>query len=392
MPTRHQKVEGEGAALIRANQNGLEVQPGSALNTQQATVSISWFWLRDHAEDEAGRDPVTMQRRVDTFSIEPNCRGTVVGLDNKDNPTLDIQWEDGVCTTHSRAGLYQVAEHFLATEWSRLAWSEPALPSGITMWADAPPEPAKLAVEDLLNDDDALAAGLATLNGYGYLVLDGDKGSKDTAIRFAQRMGYVRHTIFGGIWDLAADLTEHSDTAYTDIFLGCHTDATYSNDAPGYQYFVCVQPATQGGESLLLDGFAIAAELAESEPHFYRDLASIPVIGRYIEPGVHLEAERPVFRSGPRGVLSQVSFNNYDRAPFLLPSELEPRFYAAYTRFAELANDPKRRIEVSLSEGDILVFNNWRVLHGRNSFVGPRHYVGAYLNHEDIESKKRILA
>jgi len=41
--------------------------------------------------------------------------------------------------------------------------------------------------------------------------------------------------------------------------------------------------------------------------------------------------------------------------------------------------------------GDILIFDNWRAMHGRNSFTGDRHYIGAYLNHEDLESKRRVL-
>jgi alpha-ketoglutarate-dependent taurine dioxygenase len=214
---------------------------------------------------------------------------------------------------------------------------------------------------------------------------------KSSADRFVKRLGYVRHTIFGGMWDLTPDLTEHADTAYTSIFLGPHTDGTYSHDAPGLQFFLCLKAADSGGESLLVDGLAIAAELAESEPDLFVDLASIPVPGRYVEPGVSLRAERPVFRTNARGLLDQVSFNNYDRAPFLLPPDLEQRFYRAYGRFAELANEPNRRAAITLTPGDIMIFDNWRSLHGRNAFTGYRHYFGAYLNHEDLESKRRVL-
>ncbi len=237
-----------------------------------------------------------------------------------------------------------------------------------------------------------LAHGVDQLCRFGYLILRGDETSRERAEAFAARIGYVRHTIFGGMWDLAPDLTDHADTAYTSIYLAPHTDGTYSHDAPGLQFFLCVAPAVEGGESLLVDGFAIAAELAGADPEAYVDLASIPVVGRYVEPGVHLRAERPVFRASPRCLLEQVSFNNYDRAPFLLPPDLEDRFYRAYGRFAELANEPSRRAAVSLTAGDVLIFDNWRALHGRNAFRGYRHYLGAYLNHEDLESKRRVLA
>ena len=356
-----------------------------------AFARFSWLWLRDHAEDDASLDLMTMQRRVDTFNIDPSCWGSVVGHDDDGTDGFEIRWNDGVTTLHSRRTLYSVAEQHLDTDWSQLQSSNPAIPGDITMWTDSSAMPPKADLQGVVDDDNLLAEGLGQLARYGYLVLRGNSPTRRTAEEFAARLGYVRQTIFGGIWDLAPDLSEHSDTAYSDVFLGCHTDSTYSHDAPGFQFFVCLQPAVEGGESLLVDGFAIAAELAESDPSLYRDLASIPVTGRYIEPGVHLQAERPVLRANPRGVLDQVSFNNYDRAPFLLPGDLEARFYQAYQRFAEMAGDPARRIEVQLSQGDVLIFDNWRTLHGRNSFVGHRHYVGAYLNHEDIESKQRTL-
>ncbi len=271
----------------------------------------------------------------------------------------------------------------------------PTIPDDAVLWPDPSVTPGEIDLDAFLDpaSEATLADGVDRLCRYGYLVLRGDEAAdRDRANAFVRRLGYVRHTIFGGMWDLAPGLTDHADSAYTSDRLGPHTDGTYSHDAPGLQFFLCVQAAPEGGESLLVDGFAIAAHLAAAEPDVYSTLASIPVPGRYIEPGVHLRAERPVFRSNPRGVLDQVSFNNYDRAPFLLPPELETNFHAAYRRFASLADDRSRQRAVALSPGDILVFDNWRTLHGRNAFAGPRHYIGAYLNHEDLESKRRVLS
>lgn len=360
---------------------------------------FSWRWLRDHGEDEGSRDPVTLQRRVDTFAIAPDVGATAT----VDESRVVVDWPDGVATVHSHRLLEEVAREFLITDWSQPFDRRPRLPGDVVLWSDPARGPDEVDLGRFLDagggggtggggDDAALAHGVEQLWRYGYLVLRGDDPDPARATAFAQRLGYVRHTIFGGMWDLAPDLTDHADTAYTAIYLGPHTDATYSHDAPGMQFFLCLQPAASGGESILVDGFAVAADLAAGDPEAYTTLASVPVPGRYIEPGVHLRAERPVIRSTARGVVDQVSFNNYDRAPFLLPPELEDRFYRAYGRFAQMANDPSRRATVSLTAGDVLIFDNWRALHGRNAFTGHRHYVGAYLNHEDLESKRRVLA
>ena len=366
---------------------GLQVSvPGFA-----EPAPISWHWLRDHDESPTGQDPDTKQRRVDTFSLGEVPPGRVVG----DEHEVSVTWPDGAASTCSRRLLETVAADYLSTDWSSGPERSPSIPTDVILWPDpaTASETDTVTVEGFLDpsSDDVLAKGVDLLCRHGYLVLKGEVAERERAAAFARRLGYVRHTIFGGMWDLAPDLTDHADTAYTSIYLAPHTDGTYSHDAPGLQFFHCLEAAPEGGESLLVDGFAIAAELRDEDPDAYVTLASVAVPGRYVEPGVHLRAERPVLRSNARNVVDQVSFNNYDRAPFLLPPDLERRFHRAYRRFAELANDPGRRVAVTLTPGDILVFDNWRTLHGRNSFNGYRHYVGAYLNHEDLESTRRVL-
>ena len=45
----------------------------------------------------------------------------------------------------------------------------------------------------------------------------------------------------------------------------------------------------------------------------------------------------------------------------------------------------------SRAPGEAMLFDNWRVMHGRASYQGVATLCGAYLNHEDIESKIRLL-
>lgn len=355
-------------------------------------TTLSWRWLRDHGEDPVSRDPDTLQRRVDTFSIDPAVSGSVAETDSG----FTVTWPDGAVTTHSSAVVSEVLRDFGATDWSRPMPSTYSLPADTVLWSDPTAvAPDEVSLDGFLETDEELARGVDLFSRYGYLVLrsspDSPAPDHARAEAFAQRFGYVRETIFGGVWELSPAMNEHADTAYDSVYLGPHTDGTYSHDAPGAQYFLCTVAAEAGGESLLVDGFAIADELARTDPDAAATLASTAVRGRYIEPGVNLQAERPVFRTDQRGVLQQVSFNNYDRAPFLLPEDREASFYDAYAKFAELANNPDRRAIVTLTPGDVMIFDNWRTMHGRNAFSGFRHYIGAYLNHEDLESKRRVL-
>ena len=56
--------------------------------------------------------------------------------------------------------------------------------------------------------------------------------------------------------------------------------------------------------------------------------------------------------------------------------------------------DKKYLVEFRLSKGDILCFDNRRILHGRTSFnpnSGNRHLQGYYVEREEINSKLNYL-
>jgi trimethyllysine dioxygenase len=103
-------------------------------------------------------------------------------------------------------------------------------------------------------------------------------------------------------------------------------------------------------------------------------------------------SSRPVLRHDHNGELVQVSFNNGDRAPFLLPEDEMVRFYDAIRMFDEIANDPAVQWRHTLAPGEAMLFDNWHVMHGRMAYSGRRKLCGAYLNHEDFESKLRMVS
>ena len=107
--------------------------------------------------------------------------------------------------------------------------------------------------------------------------------------------------------------------------------------------------------------------------------------------GVHLRAEHPVIGLDRNGDFAQIAYNNYDRAPFRLPTSRMTAFYRALKLFNRLINDPANEITMRLAPGTALLFDNWRTLHGRRSYQGFRRLCGAYLNKEDFDSRLRVL-
>ena len=248
--------------------------------------------------------------------------------------------------------------------------------------------PLRIDFELVMNSDEDVHQWLSTVAIYGFALVTGTPSTAAATEGLVRRVGYVRETIFGGFWVFTDDLSK-ADLAYTTTHLSSHTDGTYSHDAPGLQMLHCLNFDGTGGDSTLVDGFKIAEVLRSTQPELFDALSTIAIPGQYIGDGAHLMAARPVFRHDHNGTLVQVSYNNSDRAPFLLPADDMARLYNALRAFDNLANSTAMQWRQVLRPGEALLFDNWRALHGRYAYTGNRTMCGAYLNHEDFESRLR---
>ncbi len=357
-------------------------QAAAAANSLQVVLTdgrvleLPWFWVRDHGHDEDSRDPETLQRRVDTATLDLDLGAGRVEL-APNGSHLTVSWSDGGPDT------------VLDGAWLAALGRDPA---PRTVWSGDLdlPEPADCAT--LMADGQVLAGWLDDLHRLGFGLIDRVPPTEDGAQQIADRLGYARRTIFGDVWELAADVTGHADTAYGTAFIGPHTDSTYNHDAPGYQLFVCAERDGTGGESIVVDGLGLWERLGEADAGAADMLSSVVVPGRYVDEGVDLLAERPAFRLDDQGRFVQVSLNNYDREGFLLPPAQLRSFYEAWQLALELAADESHWIETGLEPGQALLIDNWRVLHARRAYTGRRRFWGCYLNREDLESTARVVS
>ena len=138
------------------------------------------------------------------------------------------------------------------------------------------------------------------------------------------------------------------------------------------------------------DRLKIAETIKKENQPMYELMTKINVKGNYIGDGVYLEAERPIFKLNENNEIVQVSFNNYDRAPFRFEKDLTLKFYEAIKKFDLIANNKDYQWRHILKPGELLIFNNWRILHGRGSFNGVRKMSGCYINKEDFDSSCKL--
>lgn len=245
--------------------------------------------------------------------------------------------------------------------------------------------------------------------------------------------GYPRETIWGTIWDTTGDVNddvEHEgdttddignsaasldlgdtadvegipDTAYTTDALDPHTDCTYLRDPPELQVFLCTHQAELGcgGESTLIDGFRAAEELFRQAPHVYDFFCDTPLAFQSIHNGVNVQTIAPILqRQYGRSVVSagkvaslaanlrSIRYNSYDRGPMShLDSATIAAFYDYFPTLVRVMRSPGLMLQVRLGEGDMVIVDNHRVMHGRNSFHGSaeRRLVGCYAEMTEIDT------
>lgn len=342
--------------------------------------TFSWFWLYDHSEDPSRYNTESRQRKINTFKIDKDIAGTNIELSDGDQ--VVISWNDGSAPGLYSVGLLASAVGIGTDQTKQQLWLAGSLPDQIPT----------VEFEQVISTDDGLREWLDAVATFGFGTVQNMPPDESSAERLARRIGYPRETIFGGVWKLSSELEDHSDTAYSQTFLEPHSDGTYSHDAPGLQMFCCIERTGTGGESTLVDGFAVAEQLRRQDPKAFATLTTTIVPGHYIEAGVHLRAERPAIRLDQHGNVAQISFNNYDRAPMKLPNAEMTEFYRAYGELHKRVNDRDNWLKIRLNSGDALLFDNWRLLHGRMEYTGKRLFIGCYHNREDFESRRRILS
>jgi len=364
----------------RATVRGADIEV--ELNDGQPGRTVPLLWLRDHCPSPQTHHPETRQRLIDTFRIPMELTARAVEVESE-GCVLRIDWaqEDHV-------------SRFPAKFFADLRPDPEVLPLHRRTWdADSiARQLPQVPYTQVMCDDKMLRDFLEYAACYGLCFVEGVPASPEATRALALRVAYIRETIFGGYWDVTANL-EHKDTAYTSAAIAPHTDGTYSLDAPGYQMFHCLAAQCTGGENVLIDGFRIAELMRLNYPEEYRLLTEVAIPGQYVDEGrgIHLIARRPPFRLNQERELVQVSYNNHDRAAFLLTADRLRALYHALNAFADLCADPSLRYVRRLLPGSAVLFDNWRVLHARAAYTGFRRLAGVYLNKEDVESRLRVL-
>lgn len=252
--------------------------------------------------------------------------------------------------------------------------------------------------QEVLHDDKAALAWLTALRRVGIVYLKGAPAEQGQVARLAERIGYLRLTFYGHTWQVQ-DKYNANNVAYTSGRLSLHSDYPALHFAPGVQFLHCITQAVEGGESEVVDGFHMAEQLQREDPEAFRTLCSLPI--DFTDTGTDycdfmLQSKKCIIDVDPEGRAARINYNNATRDSVLdLPLHQVQPFYRALKKFVTVMNRPENVVTYSMQPGDLVTFDNWRLLHGRRSYVSRpdrlRHLEGAYLDWDEVMSRLRIL-
>ena len=337
------------------------------------------FWLRERVNGDKFVDIKTKQRLFDPTQIQENIKINDINL-SKD--FLEVTFNDGAST---KLSIQKLIEEFSNNNFIKLIkkveWDSSLINLNI------------FEFKENLSEKEEMYNALISFYKYGFVIFKNVPIKDNFLINFANSIGSVRRTNFGEFFNVKSK-PNPNDLAYTSLPLAPHTDNPYRNPVPCIQILHCIENNVQGGLSTLVDGFTVTEKLKKDFPKYYKILSEVKVRFQFVDQSVVLEDWAEMIRIDENGEFKQVRFSpRLDFVPLLDLDKLE-LYYNARKKISELYNSDKYRIQFKLSPGDLLMMDNYRLLHGRTAYdsnEGDRFLQGCYIDYDSTDGKLKHL-
>ena len=337
------------------------------------------FWLRERVNGDKFVDIKTKQRLFDPTQIQEDIKINNINLSNN---FLEVTFNDGAST---KLSIQELIEEFSNNDFIKLIKK--------IEWDSTLDNLNIFEFKENFFEKEEMYNALVNFYKYGFVIFKNVPTKDNFLINFANSIGSVRRTNFGEFFNVRSK-PNPNDLAYTSLPLAPHTDNPYRNPVPCIQILHCIENNVQGGLSTLVDGFTVTEKLKKDFPKYYKILSEVKVRFQFVDQSVVLEDWAEMIRVDENGEFKQVRFSpRLDFVPLLDLDRLE-LYYNARKKISELYNSDKYRIQFRLSPGDLLMMDNYRLLHGRTAYdanEGDRFLQGCYIDYDSTDGKLKHL-
>jgi len=346
------------------------------------SARFHFIWLRDNCACHSCINPVTREQVFEIDAVPLDIAPETVEI--SDQGGLFIQWQNDGHQSHYHPGWLR---NYCYSEIDRC---EPKRQP--TTWG-AGFELPEFEAAEVLHDDGALRDWLSALYEFGATKLKRLALEEDMVGRIAARISFMRETNFGTLWTVQS-LPQTNTNANTSLELPPHTDLPTREQEPGLQFLHCFANEAIGGQSVLVDGFRVAEILREAEPGLFELLTQTGIDWHNTDRETDYRCKAPVIGLDADGDLWEVRYGNFLKGPIFAEPDKMPEVYAAYRRFMVESKNPDHQIRYMMEPGDMVAFENRRILHGRDAFdpgTGARRLRGCYVDRDELLSRLRVL-
>ncbi|KAI8146847.1 hypothetical protein BJV82DRAFT_508802 [Fennellomyces sp. T-0311] len=365
-------------------------------NQGNVDSAYSYLWLRDNCQCEKCVHPDNRQKLHSSADVPLDIAPSSVTFKGD---SAEIVWNKPLRHQEADQHVSEYPVEFLQRYASREA-SEQFRFNHIrpNTWHKDQYKLKWVHYDDYMNTDAGLHEVVQRLYNYGLVFLDKVPIKDEAVTTVAERIGPVQETFYGRDFDVK-NVAKSRNIAYTSLYLGFHMDLMYLDCPPGVQLLHSLKNSVTGGASIFVDSYYAVKLLQEQYPEDYETLVNTPATFHYINDGHHMYYRRPTIvtgeqQSGPAWDM-HVNYAPQFMGPMdhLTPSQAT-KYYRAYQRFADFIEDDRLRYELTLQPGQLVMFANRRVLHGRTAFdplSGDRHLKGTYTSLDSLKDKLRVL-
>ncbi len=361
---------------IKLDKKGLYVPLSTGL------FYFNYYWLRDACSSTI--DPATRERVFEISELPCPPYPSAVSMHNG---KLTIDWRD---EQHQSVLPLSMLSDFAANggripdiaDIPRRPW-----------YADGYANFKRVTQHDIETNDTEKKRFAHALIEDGIALVTDMHNSDESLTRLATSLGPVTPVVDGYYFDVRLTI-DPTNLAYTANALELHTDLPNEDSAPGVQFLHCRANDVSGGRSLFVDGTAVAETLRNEKPEFFNLLCAhdIPFYRRHI--GWDYRAHQRIIELDAAGNVSGLTISQHLQDSIDLPQSLLDDYYPALCHFHRMLKEDRFVTRFRLSAGECIVFDNHRVVHGREAFVaedGERHLRGCYVDRGSLRSTYRTL-
>jgi len=322
------------------------------------SANFHYFWLRHHCP--CCVHPITHERILNPSKVPLDIRPHAI---DANDDVIHLAWPDG---HQSRFSLDFLAAH---------RYSDRELYHKSAGLLD------RIEVQYAEISTDLIAVCESYLADRGSILIRACPLDTEALVSCFAESGFaVQSTHFGYIEDLKTDNTTNDNTdqlGYTADAVELHTDMPFIEVPPRYQVLQCMQKADCGGESELADAKEASLLLRDLDGDAFEILTETPILFHRQQQEYESKVTFPIL-TFTGSEFAQVRTSYFTFAPLDMPFDRMEQWYRAYQRFIRIIEDC--RYNFQLEPGDFVLYDNFRMLHGRRAFSGPRWMRGIYLN------------